>query len=145
MLRAFAREGFEGLAAALGSAGREADAIPERMRAMGQAYVRFAVEHRAHYDVMFRSGLDKESDPALHGAAMAAFAPLAEMVGRIKTAGWFPGVSPEHVTGMFWSLVHGIASLWIDGSLAGVYGEHLDDLVAGVLDASLEDPTPRPA
>ncbi len=41
-------------------------------------------------------------------------------------------------------MVHGLASLWIDGSLEWVYGEHLEDLVAGVLDAALEGPTPRP-
>ena len=139
LLAAFAKEGFDGLVAEMTGVAERED-VPEMMAAMGARYVRFAVAHPAHYDVMFRSGLDKSSDPNLAESAAAAFQGLVDMVARVKDAGYFPDIPADHLAAYFWSMVHGLASLWIDGSLPQVYdGIDLDDLIAGVLRESFAE------
>ncbi|MEV6629611.1 TetR/AcrR family transcriptional regulator [Actinoplanes sp. NPDC051470] len=57
LLTALAVEGYHRLAAELGAAESFLDG--------GVAYVRFAVTHRAHFEVMFRPDLYHASDPAV--------------------------------------------------------------------------------
>src|ERR687893_128433 len=68
---AIAQEGFELLSSAMGQAVAEVPADqPGRARiaASGQAYMRFALTHRAHFEVMWRNDLPRREDPALHAA-----------------------------------------------------------------------------
>jgi AcrR family transcriptional regulator len=134
MLAAFAKEGFEGLIVAMVDPRLAAADIPERMEAMGTAYIRFATEHPAHYDVMFRSGPDKRSDPELHAAAEAAYTGLERKIAEVKEAGYFPDIPADDLAAFFWALVHGLSSLWIDGSFPQIFeGRPLDDLIESVL------------
>jgi AcrR family transcriptional regulator len=100
LLTAVAVEGFRLLDAALRSAGPD-------FREVGVAYVGFAVDHRAHFDVMFRPDLLRADDPDLAAARARAGETLAEgagdPTGRLSA----------------WSLMHGLATLWLSGSLAG--------------------------
>ncbi|MFT2020528.1 TetR/AcrR family transcriptional regulator [Streptomyces sp. 796.1] len=61
LLTALAAEGHGMLADALGSAGGD-------LLAVGVAYVRFAVEHRAHFAVMFQPDLYDTNDPQVSAA-----------------------------------------------------------------------------
>src|SRR5919201_1889964 len=61
LLTAVAADGFERLGAAL----REAYARTGSFLEVGVAYVRFAVSHRAHFEVMFRPELYRPDDPEL--------------------------------------------------------------------------------
>ena len=144
MLGAFAMEGFLGLAAEMGRVREETAAEDdlEQMAAMGAAYVGFAAGHPAHFDVMFRSGMDKQADPALHDAGDAAYGVLLTKVREVQKAGMYPGVDERYLAAYFWSLAHGLASLWVDGSLPHFFeDETLEDLVAGVLAVPLASPT----
>ena len=70
---------------------------PGVLEAIGRGYVRFAVEHPAHFEVMFRlDALDLE-DPAFQAAGDAAYALLIGTIGRCGAEGRLRGRDPEVV------------------------------------------------
>ena len=88
------------------------------LEAIGRGYVRFAVEHPAHFEVMFRlDALDLE-DPAFQAAGDAAYALLIGTIDRCRAEGRLRGRDPEVVAISAWSMVHGLAALLISGRLA---------------------------
>lgn len=115
VLTALAAEGFEQLADALTAAG---DDFVEA----GVAYVRFAVTHKAHFEVMFRPDAYRADDPAVVTARERAGAALTGGVrARTTQAG-----EEARLTGIAaWSLMHGFATLWLTGALPEDLGEDL--------------------
>ncbi|WP_414942251.1 TetR/AcrR family transcriptional regulator [Amycolatopsis sp. cmx-11-51] len=112
VLTALAAEGFGLLADALAATGERTRDFVE----VGVAYVRFAIEHRAHFEVMFRPELHREDDTALVAARDRAGGLLA---------GGASSVSDDELAGVAaWSLMHGFANLWLTGALRA---EHLED------------------
>jgi AcrR family transcriptional regulator len=120
LLAAVASEGFRLLREALlegweregrGSAGFEA---------MGAAYLRFAVEHPAHYRVMFGRFVDSgERDPALEAESETAFGALVDALTAMQRDGLARADDPLLQARFVWSVTHGIAMLVIDGQLRG--------------------------
>lgn len=145
MLAAFAEEGFADLAAEMQKAAALAESPDAhgQMDGIGMAYVMFAVEHPAHFDVMFRSGLHNDATPELEAAADAAFSTLYAKTEAVIESGEFPpDMNPAHLAAYFWSVVHGIASLWVDGSLSHyMEGMSIEEVVQGVF--SIPDKMPR--
>ncbi|MCK2242722.1 MULTISPECIES: TetR/AcrR family transcriptional regulator [unclassified Crossiella] len=109
---ALAAEGFELLADALTEVAERTGSFSE----VGVAYVRFAVGHRAHFEVMFRPELYRADDPAVLAARERANAPLVSGVRSVRRAG------PELGEIAAWSLVHGFATLWLTGALPPAVG-----------------------
>ena len=107
LLTAVATEGYGVLADALRAA---SDA---GFLEVGVAYVRFAVTHRAHFSVMFRPELLRTDDAALVAARAATAALLYGSGGDRRSVA--AGVAA-------WSMVHGFATLWLDGALPGELG-----------------------
>lgn len=125
LLMAFAAEGFRLLAEAIrGEAARQggADAAAQ-VAAVGQAYVRFAVSHPAHFEVMFGPDALIPGDSELTVARKAVYELLIEAIGRARQAGRLPGHSPELVAISAWSLVHGLAALLISGRISDRAGQ----------------------
>jgi len=95
---------------------------------VGVAYVRFAVRHRAHFEVMYRPELYRPDDPQVHqarGAAAVLLYGTASPDARQLAAG-----------AAAWSLVHGLATLWLNGNLPEGLGndpEEITRLVARYL------------
>jgi AcrR family transcriptional regulator len=120
LFTAIAVEGFELLAAAIrdgvGRLGPDATA-GQRMRAAGRAYTGFALAHRAHFEVMWQRDLLHHHDPALATAGEATFALLLDGVRDAQAEGWAPDTDPRTVAYLAWSVVHGLATLWLGGSL----------------------------
>jgi hypothetical protein len=87
---------------------------------IGRAYVDWAVTHPDHYRVMFGADTDKTQYPSLAAAAGQAFGDLLDVIALGQAAGVLRGAQPLQVAGPLWSLVHGIASLAIDGELCNV-------------------------
>jgi AcrR family transcriptional regulator len=102
--------------AALGRAMREAaeTAHDGRMRAIGRAYVAFALEQPARYRLMFGPEFAQGRGTAeLDRAARAAFDAL------VATQGASHAAAGDRTTAVaYWSLVHGLATLLIDGRVA---------------------------
>jgi AcrR family transcriptional regulator len=83
------------------------------------AYVRFGVEHPAHYRLMFGPELaDKDRHPALHEAGDATFKALTSALEHGQAAHEIrPGPVREQALAA-WSLVHGLTTLLIDQRLS---------------------------
>lgn len=130
LLTAVAVEGYELLAEALTAAQQSTDDFLE----LGVAYVRFAVEHRAHFEVMFRPDLYHRRDPDLLVAQERAGAALYAGAGSVPTGRRGEDVRVAGVAA--WSLVHGFASLWLTGAVPADLGDDPEAAaraVAGVL------------
>jgi AcrR family transcriptional regulator len=102
LLTALAAEGHRALAEAMIAA------RPSGMLALGDAYLRFAHEHRPWFDVMFRPELVDAADADYLEATRSSF-------GELAGASRDPG-GRELAYGA-WALVHGIAVLWLAGNL----------------------------
>ncbi|WP_280401402.1 TetR/AcrR family transcriptional regulator [Nocardia carnea] len=109
LLTALAAEGFGRLAVALENATDPS--------AAAIAYIRFALQHPGHFDVMFRHGLLRTDDATLAAARARSSAALRSSVleGQEVPA----SVDQQAVQLAAWSLVHGFASLWREGALEG--------------------------
>jgi AcrR family transcriptional regulator len=107
LLAAISEAGFKEFGDALEAARQQA--IGSRLEAMAVAYVRFASQHRAHYEVMF-----EDSSVPRGEYAVRAFNILEETVRQGQEAGQIrPGDSIQ-LARLLWSLVHGISTLRLD-------------------------------
>jgi AcrR family transcriptional regulator len=120
LLTAFATAGYDLLAEAVLSevvTAGASDAVAE-LEALGRGYVAFAVAHPAHFEVMFRLDALDRDNAAFVQASEAAYTLLTATIERCREAGRLHGRSPEVVAVSAWSIVHGLAALWISGRLS---------------------------
>ena len=109
LFTALATQGFQLLAQALADAwGDFVDA------AVG--YVRFAVDHPGHYQVMFNRSLLDASDTALAAAEAAAGAELSRGVATLSDPD--ARADPGGAELAAWSLVHGFTTLWLNDAVS---------------------------
>ena len=132
LLTAVAAEGYRLLAEALRGAQETRGSFLE----VGVAYVRFAVTHRAHFEVMYRPELYHRDDAEL-GRARAAAATLLYGTGDITRERMAYGVAA-------WSIVHGLATLWLNGNLPAQLGDDPEEITR-VVAAHLGPPRRDPA
>ncbi|MEU8801565.1 TetR/AcrR family transcriptional regulator [Spirillospora sp. NPDC048819] len=117
VLTAVAAEGYTLFANALEAAGDD-------LHEVGLAYIRFAVDHRPYFEVIFRPELYRPDDPEVAAARARA--------DRVLTEG-VRGAAPDRPNDdrtapiAAWSIVHGFAHLWLSGALPARLG---DDPVA---------------
>jgi AcrR family transcriptional regulator len=110
LFTAIATEGFLLLASKTTPVANRHDAL----LLTGIVYVRFAVEHRGYFEVMFRPDLYRETDPELVRARDRSLEVL------YSAARQGAGMSErDDITGLAvaaWSVVHGFATLWLAGN-----------------------------
>jgi hypothetical protein len=80
--------------------------------------VSIAIGHPSHFEVMFRLDVLYPGDPEFVAASDAAYGLLTSTIERCSAAGLLRGRSTEVVAVSAWSLVHGLAALWLSGRLA---------------------------
>ena len=119
LLATVAEQGFRELHADLVAAAASSEPRV-RVIELGRAYVRWAVAHPDHYQVMFGAERIKADHPGLAVAAEQAFGDLLDAITRCQEAGIVEGEDPREVAAPLWSLVHGVASLAIGGELRAV-------------------------
>jgi AcrR family transcriptional regulator len=107
LLSAVAAEGFRELEGELKSAASKVTQ-DQRLNAIGRAYLRFALNNRGLYLLMFGSELDKTGNDELAEASRAAF---AQLDASIAARG---GSEPSAGATAAWAFVHGLAHLIID-------------------------------
>ncbi|MBG11712.1 MAG: TetR family transcriptional regulator [Alcanivorax sp.] len=91
----------------------------ERARAIGDAYVRFATEHPAAYQLMSEiSQVDESRYPALVRASRRARETMVGYVRDMIREGMMDG-DADLIGYMFWSTLHGIVVLDMAGRLGG--------------------------
>jgi AcrR family transcriptional regulator len=121
LLTAIAVEGYRRLGDALETARRDGTFLD-----VGVAYVEFATTNRAYFDVMFRPELLHRDDDDLR-AARRRTAETLYGTASPTTAQLADGVAA-------WAIVHGLATLWLDGNLPPQLGDDpaaVTRLVAG--------------
>ncbi|HEX5595279.1 MAG TPA: TetR/AcrR family transcriptional regulator [Micromonosporaceae bacterium] len=117
LLTALAAQGYDLLAAQLARAFEQTGELLE----VGVAYVRFAVGHRAHFEVMFRPDLYHRDDAELTAARERAFAVLRAGLATLPNA---PATEQGQHAGLAaWSIVHGFATLWLGNALPPEVGK----------------------
>jgi len=118
LLTAVAAEGFRMLRVDLASAWEAGGLNLAALVAMGEAYVRFALNNPWHYRVMFGSGFELvSSDPELGEEGKGAFQALALALGQLQAQGLVRNDDGQTQANFVWSVVHGVAMLAIDGNL----------------------------
>lgn len=124
LLTAVATEGYRLVRRALADAAQRTGDFRE----VGVAYVTFARTHRAYFEVMYRPELYHADDPALVEAREAAsttlYGPTTELTGD-EASGVLAGIAA-------WSLVHGFATLWLNGNLDRVVRGDPEDAARAV-------------
>ena len=123
IFQAIALEGFTLLAESLGSVDTRG---PEPSVMLCERYVEFALAHKGHFRVMFRTDLcAMDESPELQRAGDAAFQALLDEVTQMVG----DGASLDDVriqTTTMWSVAHGLATLLIDGPLEDKIGRVAD-------------------
>jgi AcrR family transcriptional regulator len=116
LIRELCDTDFLSLAHAFAEARVIADPI-ERLRAIGSAYVDFALAYPQHYQLMFMTPQKKCEEHGLEkgNPEQDAYAVLVQTVQEAIDAQLFrPGVVDAHLIGqVFWSGVHGVISLHV--------------------------------
>jgi len=106
-----------------------------RTEAIGVAYVRFARTNPSQFRVMFGSEVgDKRRYPGLVHADQAVFDLLSEAIRGGQETGEIPAGNPARMGLVSWSMLHGVASLVVDGQMerAGVRDEGIEDFARRV-------------
>jgi|SRR5688572_25494854 len=118
ILAALAGEGFSRLGQALAGAAAQAAWEPARaVEAMGQAYVDFALRYPAYFQAMFRAdAVPLDRYPEARQREEEAFETLVESIGQVFANE--PAESRQALAVASWAMVHGLATLILEGNLA---------------------------
>ncbi len=115
LLRALWEEGFDQLADALAAVDDEFPPA-DRLRAVGESYRQFALDHPALYEAMFARSLE-EYRPASADAERdtRAFEILLDCVRDCAEVGYYGNLEPRAVADALWTSVHGSVELELSG------------------------------
>jgi AcrR family transcriptional regulator len=119
LLAAVAEEGFSRFNGYQERAFRMArtKAPVDRLKALGHAYVRFAIANPSFFRIMFRYDIsDPYKHPLLRALSKKTFDRLFDTVSEGLKAN-NQSVDPMEHSIRAWALVHGLATLWLDGRL----------------------------
>lgn len=116
LLDAIAHDGFFELARVMNEAGASVKNDPiARIRAIGEAYIRFALDRPAHFHLMFRrTGDPRAHDDDIGGAFQVLLDAATDVVG---VEGIGDRLAQRELVVLAWSVVHGAANLLLDGPL----------------------------
>jgi AcrR family transcriptional regulator len=134
LLSAIAGRGFAELAERVAGAAGDGTASPrERLTELGRVYLRFALDNRGMYELMFRHDLLESGRLGLRDTSLPLFGRLVELVALAR-----PDADARLVAGALWANLHGIAQLWGWGSLQLATGaDDFTPLLRNALDAHL--------
>jgi AcrR family transcriptional regulator len=105
-----------------------------RMTAMGVAYVRFATEHPAYFEVMFGPFANPADAEPGEGPGERAFGLLEETIREGQASGDVQPGDSQVLALVAWALVHGVSALRLEGSGAG---NALTKFACGILQEGL--------
>ncbi len=118
LLAAVAEEGFRTMAEQMRERMVQEMAPNERLNACGVAYVLFAVRNPSHFRVMFGPHFTRQGQhEGLKMEGEHAFGLLVQSLVQGQQAGVLREGEPMPLALMAWSVVHGLASLLVDGVL----------------------------
>jgi len=110
LLTAVAIEGFQTLNDELVRSAAGIDDPIERLKAVGRGYVRVAIEHPAHCEVMFRDDVIAADDANLAEVGLAAYMVLEDTVATIAER-YNSELPVRDVARLCWSTMQGLVEL----------------------------------
>lgn len=129
LLAAVAEDGFRKLRDQLRNARRDAgEDARARFIATGQAYMRFALEHASHFQVMYGPDVAKSDSPPLQREANETFQLVKELAFDARGSDC-PVDEARHLGVIVWSTVHGLALLVMNRQIPASVGAAPDALV----------------
>lgn len=132
LLTAFSIEGLELFGEGLRQAAATANTPMDRLVAIGLEYLRFATEEQAYFEVMFRSEMHDRDDSDLNDTSAATFSVLAGIASDLAEGDDELGLLALRA----WTMVHGLATLWLDGALRNMWdGDDIYELAMGIFEA----------
>lgn len=139
LLTALAAAGSVALGAAIQGA---LDAAPADLRARflaaGFAYVRFALDRSAHFQVMFFAPEIDASDPSMLAAKERTFGILLDFISDGQRAGRIVAGDPKTIAIPIWAMHHGLACLASGGAFAAHGPKALRSIIDGAHEALLD-------
>jgi AcrR family transcriptional regulator len=107
----------------------------ERLKALGHAYVKFAFTHPSFFRIMFRYDIsDPRKYPLLTALSKKTFDRLLNTVTECLKAKK-EAVNPMEASIRAWALVHGLATLWLDGRLQQI--PDATQMIDNIIDQSI--------
>lgn len=143
LLSALMERGWRDLHASLVAAIASGTDPVEGLRAMGRAYVGFALSHRGMYRLLFSGEGKRLPAGQTCPEASDSFALLALQIQRCQEAGWRTASDGQILTLSHWSLVHGAADLALEDLVPTPPGVAAVDFWAAVVD--FVEPAQAPA
>jgi len=135
LLTALATEALERFQAAMTEAGEGADSALERYRAMGRSYVHFAIEQPAYFHIMGRPEFYSAADETFARGYQDFFDTMSEAAAAAWRETGVEGLDPQAFMISTWAMAHGLANLWLDGTLEDRIGPvDIEAVAAGAFD-----------
>lgn len=128
LIEALAIIGFQRFSTIMGAVERDS-APPQRIAAMGQAYVQFAQANPNLFRLMFSSEIKRCERPSLKLVADVAFDTLRAVTEAL------PAGDKRVAALRAWAQVHGLALLLLDGQITLQAGEDETALIATIVQA----------
>jgi len=120
LVAAISVEGFTLFAEALENARERAKPdFSSRLTAMGVAYVRFATEHPAYFEVMFGPLASPANEEPGEGPGARAFGLLEDTIREGQASGDVQAGDSRALALLAWAMVHGISALRLENAGAG--------------------------
>ena len=98
-----------------GAAGEAGTNALSRLRAIGEAYVRFALASPHRYRLMFGEKMQESPHPGVHEAAHGLYEGLVGAVAECQEAGELPAGDPAGLAALIYATVHGAVDLALAG------------------------------
>lgn len=131
----FAKEGFQLLAKKIQKAKEKSDDPAAQLRAIADAYWKFAFRNKEHYQIMYGLGMPgceiEKCFPERGSFREAVAEPIKKLIAKSK----HPDADPCLKYFTFWSILHGLISIKSMNSLAANEVDKLvmDDAVEGFI------------
>jgi AcrR family transcriptional regulator len=117
LLTALATEALDRFQAAMREAGEKGDSALERYRAIGRCYVRFAIENPAYFHIVGRPEFYSAGDEAFSRGYQEFFDTMSEAAAAAQRESGVQELDPQAFLISTWAMAHGLATLWLDGTL----------------------------
>ena len=111
----------------------QVEALRARMGALGQGYIDFAFAEPGLYRTSFGGGAHGEHDLDEHEAPDHPHRMLVDLVGELVELGVISEADRVGTEMTAWSMVHGLALLFIDGPFAALGPDEREEVVGQTL------------
>ncbi|WP_020409092.1 TetR/AcrR family transcriptional regulator [Hahella ganghwensis] len=138
LLAALAAQGYQELTRATLAASENCEDSAQKMLQAGLAYIHFARHHPELYKLMFGPVIECPLEyPDLAEAGQGAFKVIMAICEEGVQAEMFVNQDASLIAHSIWAMVHGIASLWIDGMYQCTERQHDESLIIDSLQLAL--------